>query len=170
MQYAPIYYGYAGGSGCTYLPLQDGRHYAQAYRIQEILRSMSFPGFNDDDIQLIDDFDDKLPERGIYVSMIEEGQGVGVNERNDVRYACRVVRVLPKIDMRDGMQPRSSYRESLMVRFHRQRIGIDSPDACEIVTSVRPDTMKIRPSWQRAKLDVSVMRITSLIREKRYSA
>lgn len=149
---------------------ETDRHYAQALKIQEILRTLTFDGFNDDDIQLIDDFDDKLPERGIYVSMIEEGLGVGVNEKNDVRYACRVVRVMPSIDNRDGMQARSEFRASVMKRFNRKRLGIDAPDACEIVSSVRPDTMKISPSWKRAKLDVSVMRITSLIRETRYSA
>lgn len=146
------------------------RHYAQALKIQEVLRTLTFTGFLDDDIQLIDDFDDKLPERGIYVQMIEEGQGVGVNEKNDVRYACRVVLVMPRVDMRDGMQPRSQFRAAIMTRFHRQRLGIDAPVACEIVSSVRPDTMKIRPSWKRAGLDVSAMRITSLIRESRYTA
>lgn len=144
------------------------RHYAQAQAIQTALRTLTFTGFDSGDIQLIDDFEnDKIPERGIYVQMVEESFGVGTNEHNDVRYACLVARVLPKVDMRDGMQSRSQFRIAVIKTFHRKRIGIDAPSSCEIVSLVRPHQMKVPSAWRRSNLDVTVLKITSLIRETR---
>lgn len=147
------------------------RHYAQASKVLEILQTLSFTGFSSSDIQLMDDWEDYPQSRGIFVSMIEETFGVGTNEKTDVRYAVRIVRVAPKAmaGKTEQMQARSEFRRSIVKRFDRQRIGLDAPTCCEIVTRARSDVIKMKPAWKREQLDVSAMVVTTLVRETRYS-
>jgi hypothetical protein len=153
---------------------ESSRNYAQATKVLEIVQALasssSFYGFTSGDVRLVDNYEDYLPERGIFIQMAEETEGTGVNERDDVRYAVQVIFSIARTasGIADRIQRKSEFRRAIYKRFNRQRIGVDT-GACEIVTRARFGTIKVPKRWIK-DVDVSVMVVTTLVRESRYSA
>jgi hypothetical protein len=143
----------------------EEQHYTVAQRIITLLKTQSFEHFQPEDVQLIDLplTDEQKSTKGIYVGMLEEQEGVGLNDLDDWRYRYVVARILHKISR--GQQFRSQFRVTVRNLFHNTRITV--PSTCEILTTVAPGQMKLDLKYKQ--MDISQMIVRVLVRETRGS-
>ena len=141
---------------------QLDRHKEIRDRIIQLLRLESFASLKPDMIRYEDPPSVK-PSVGIIVSPMEEGEGVGTNAQDDIRYTLRITRVIGRMQPSEGLEGKSVFRNKVRQIFHRKRIGgID----CELVTVVRYADFLSMPKW-RKNLDVCSMLVTVTVRETR---
>lgn len=142
------------------------RHLTHADRVVEVLRGITWPdGIKADEIQRREEtLTSMAPTRGIFVIVLEEQYGNGVAQKTDVRYRVMVVRSMPTdTHQRNGLDYRSRFRNLLRAALHEQRIMTDG--SCEIITKTKPGTMRLPDEWRKRNLDISMMEVTTLIRE-----
>ncbi len=109
----------------------------------------------------------KRPMHGLAVSLLEEQEGQGLNDADDIRYRVQLTRIVGNIHHSDGMESRSEWRVRVRRLFHRKRIGVDAPGACEIITTVTPQNLIMQRQFYKWNVDASVMIVNCLIREIR---
>ena len=139
------------------------RHYEVAARIVTLIKTQTFTDIQSSDVELIDYPYEEKPTRGIFVSMLEEQEGVGLNDYDDWRYRCLVTRIYGQIQ--EGQQERSKFRVIIRDLFHNKRFMNSPAGACDILGAVRPSKMKM-PKGTSAG-EVSQMVVSALIREVR---
>jgi hypothetical protein len=142
-------------------------HKAFIDRVVQMLKAQKWEGIQPSDIQVMDFPFSRTPAYGLIVSPIDETEGTGVNSSDDIRYGLQVVRVLGGVSDSDGIMSRQAWRSKLRDMFHRKRIGVQLGNACEIITTVRFGTIKLRREWDRSKIDASAVFIYCLVREPR---
>lgn len=144
------------------------RHWEQASKIKELLQGgiTDLAPFSSDEIYISDDEERIVPARGIHVVMSTPDTATGVNEKDDIRYTCLIVRVI-KNDLQGNseyQQSRSSFYTKVRLLFHRKRIEVHDN---EIITRIRMGTLRDRRRFYAKGMDVSIIRVTTLIRETR---
>ena len=144
----------------------EDRHLTHADRVVAVLQGITWPdGIKSDEINRREDlFTSMAPSRGIHVIPMEEQFGNGVAQKTDVRYRVMVVRVMPTdTHQRAGLNYRSRFRNLTRSALHEQRIMTDG--SCEIITKIKPSTMRFPEEWRKRNLDISAIEATTLIRE-----
>ena len=138
------------------------RHVEIRDRIIALLQQETFANIRPESIRY-EDPPSLKPSVGIVVSPMEEGEGVGTNAQDDIRYTFRITRVIGRISPSDGLNSKSTFRVRIRQIFHRKRIG---GIECELVTVVRYADFLSIPKW-RKNLDVCSMLVTVTVRETR---
>lgn len=144
---------------------QVDRHKEVKDRIIELLRQQNFVSVRPESIRY-EDPPTLMPSVGIIVSPMEEGEGVGTNAQDDIRYTFRVTRVIGRTQPTEGLEGKSAFRNKIRQVFHRKRIG---GIECELITVVRYADFTSMPKW-RKNLDVCSMLITVTVRETRLTS
>lgn len=145
----------------------NNRQYIQASRVVTLLQAETFAdNIKSDEVRQSEDFlRTKSPARGIHVVPLQEEYATGMAGKDDVRYRCLVVRVMPSITP-ESNELRSKFRYIIRETFHNQRI---MDEGCEIITKTRPGEWKIPRPWLKSNLDITAFEIRTLIRELRGS-
>jgi len=143
------------------------RHKEVADRIIAILRGMALPGLRADQVHLTRFPFVAAPSMGLAVSMLQESEGNGLNELDDIAYPVQLTRVLHRLHPSDGLSDTSFWRDDVRRRFNRKRIGVGGTTGCELVTRCEFSTIEIPAQWRDWNIDASVLRITTWVRESR---
>lgn len=146
---------------------KNDHHVAVAKRVLELLKAQRFTGFQPSDVMLIDFPFANPPTFGVIVSPIDETEGTGMNDADDIRYAVQVMRVFGSNESSEGFDSRANWRSRLRQLFHRRRLGVQLTGACELMSTVRFGTIKLKREWDRLGMEASVLYIHCLIREPR---
>lgn len=140
------------------------RHKEVADKIVTMLRAMTIPGMRSDQVYLARFPFYTSPSIGLAVSMLNESEGRGLNELDDIAYPVQLTRILHKLHPNDGLSDTSLWRDGVRRAFNRKRIGISG---CELVTRCEFSTIEIPKQWDQWNIDSSVLRITTWVRETR---
>lgn len=141
----------------------NARHKEVVDRVIELIKNAGVPGINSDQVYLARFPFYTAPSIGLAVSMLNESEGRGLNELDDIAYPVQVTRILHRLHPNDGLGDTSLWRDSMRRLFNRTRIGV----GCELVTRCEFATIEIPKQWEQWNIDSSVLRITTLIRETR---
>ena len=128
-----------------------------------MVRATSVPGIKPDQVYLTRFPFNTQPSIGLAVSMLQESEGMGLNELDDIAYPVQLTRILHRLHSNDGLSDTSLWRDSMRRMFNRVRIGV----GCELVTRCEFATVEIPKQWEQWNIDSSVLRITTFIRETR---
>lgn len=144
--------------------MANARHKEVADRVITLLRGMTIPGIRSDQVYLTRFPFYTQPAIGLAVSMLDESEGMGLNELDDIAYPVQVTRILHRLHPNDGLSDTSLWRDGVRRQFNRKRIGVGG---CELVTRLQFATIEIPKEWNQWNVDASVLRITTWIRETR---
>lgn len=144
--------------------MANARHVEIADRVIEILKTLTIPGVDRDQIRLERFPFVSEPSKGLIVSMLDESEGTGLNELDDIAYPIQLTRVLHRLSSVDGLADTSLWRDDVRRNFNRKRIGISG---CELVTRCNFATIEIKPQWSTWNIDASVLQIVTWVRETR---
>lgn len=140
------------------------RHKEVLDRVVTILRTMDIPGVHRDEIRIAKFPFDERPSRGLCVSRVNESEGTGLNELDDIAYPVQLTRINHNLHPVDGISEQSLWRDSVRRRFNRKRIGVTG---CELVTRSYFESIQIPTQWRDWNVDADVLRVVCLIRETR---
>ena len=108
---------------------------------------------------------DRAPSIGIAVSELTESEGTGTIGHDDFMYGVQLTRILGSKGHGSNRGESSRWRYLVRREFHRKLLGeIEG----EIITKVRPSTIKLSRQWSNWGIDASVMEIWCHVREERY--
>ncbi len=114
------------------------RHLQVAEKVVEILRANLNEDYEREDIRIEDFPFTREISRGVVVSVLDESEGIGTNEHDDIKYRVQITRVKTKLHPKDGIEQKSSWRFMIRRLFHRKLIGLALLGGCEILP--RPST------------------------------
>jgi len=144
--------------------MANPRHKEIADRVIEILKTLTIPGIQSEQIRLERFPFVSEPSMGLVVSMLDESEGIGLNELDDIAYPVQLTRVFHRLSTTDGLEDTSLWRDDVRRHFNRKRIGISG---CELITRCNFSTIEIKPQWNTWNIDASVLQIVTWVRETR---
>ncbi len=150
---------------------ESERHYSHATIIRDALityygSNAEADGIKADEIRISDDFmESYAPSRGIHVTEVKEGRGIGLVGFRAIRYQALVSRVMPKTDSTTAMQNRSKFRQVIYSLFDNKRIMSADAPICELITKVSAQDFKLPRPWREAGLDITSMMVMTHVRE-----
>jgi hypothetical protein len=144
--------------------MEFARHKEVADKVIEILQTMTIPGVSYDQIYLTRFPFYTQPSIGLAVSMLNEEEGAGLNELDDIAYPVQLTRILHRLHPNDGLQDTSLWRDAVRRRFNHKRIGVSG---CELVTKANFAQIEIPAQWNTWNIDASVLQVVCWCRETR---
>lgn len=106
-------------------------------------------------------FDAKAPPcPAIVVSMLTEGEHLGLNNISDIVYPVQILRTGHSLNNKGGA-PRASWRGAVRDVFDYKRLGLE----CELYTKSRFVEMEYDAAWKSYNLDTSGMVVSTIVRK-----
>lgn len=144
--------------------MADKRAWDWAVFVQNLLKTKDMSPFTTGDIVISKFPFHKRPSKGIVISPLDESEGVGLNDRDDIKYSVQVTFIMPKIHQIDGVSDMSNLRTIIRETFNRKRLGFH---AQEMICTAKHESIFIPKAWSDWNIDASVMKVTTMIREIR---
>jgi hypothetical protein len=143
----------------------DSRQIAIGERIVELVRDLNLDFINDGDVRLESYAITTAPGTGVIVSPLREQEASRLNNLIDITYPYVVVYCESGTGIYDNVDIKSRFRQAILDRFHRKRIGLPVDlGCCEIVTHVTHDDMEVKREWIKNNRDYTLMVVNVTVR------
>ena len=145
--------------------MSDQSHYDVISRVVERLQALDLSPVKPNMIYMADFPFDRNPAPGIACSELIETEGTGTIAHDDYMYGVQLTRIFGSGGHGDYHRDQSRWRQIVRREFHRKLLGeIDG----EIITKVRPSTIKLSRMWRDSGVDANVLELWTWVREERY--